>query len=92
LDEDGPPLAALEGLCCGRDSSIKDNADAVIGKVMEGDAAEFSRKIYFCDANGAVCDYKNKPVGKCTTLRSGKPKEEKDIARDDNIWGWGRVS
>lgn len=85
LHEDEPSLIALEGLCCERDASIKDNAGDVIGKVIEGDAAEFSRKLYFCNANGTVCDYKKNPVGKCKTLGAGKLKEANENATDDGI-------
>ena len=82
LHEDGPPLTALEGLCCERDGSIKDNAGDVIGKVIEGGVAEFSRKLYFCDADGTVCDFKKKPVGKCKTLGAGKLKENENATED----------
>jgi hypothetical protein len=89
-DADAPPLSALEGLCCERDGTIKDYGGKVIGKVIDGDPAEFASKMFFCDSNGNVCDYKNKPVGKCKTIGADKPKKEK--AKDDDIWGWAATS
>jgi hypothetical protein len=87
-DEDVPPLSVLEGLCCERDGFIKDYSGQVIGEVVEGDAASFSAKMYFCNGNGDVCDYKNRPVGKCKTLISSKSKGEKEKAKNNDIWGW----
>jgi hypothetical protein len=76
-DFDLPTLSLLEGLSCERDGSIKNYEGKVVGEVYEGDAAEFRLKMYFCDGNGNVMDYKNNPVGKCRPIAPEGPKKKK---------------
>jgi hypothetical protein len=90
-DEDRPPLAALAGLVCEHDGSIKDYTGKVIGKVIEGDSVDFAAKMYFCNGIGNVCDYKNKPVGKCETISADKPRTT-EKAKNDDLWGSAAIS
>ena len=89
----GLQLSQLEGLCCEMDGYIKNYDGQIVGKIIEGDAAEFLSKMYFCDDIGNVRDYKKNVVGKCRLLTEA---EQTDFSlrkqTHEHSKEWGRTS
>lgn len=91
-DADLPPLTILKTLSCALDGTINDFNGKIVGEVYEGDKAEFCSKMCFCDGNGNVMDYKNKPVGKCRTLAAEGLKTMKAAEyeeKTEHTWATG---
>lgn len=71
-DQDPPevsvPLESLENEYVESDGTVRDYNRNIIGRLVQGDAWEFSEQCYSCDSRGNVIDWCGWPVGKVKTI------------------------